>query len=135
MRAMPNRNFRIGSGAGCRRQVDDTAGLHSAPEMPCAPGQLRLVPTPDIALAACRRSVIRRGPQACHRRQRGRYAELGSVRLLKDELEACGAKSKSWTSAPSRLRRKRTVLSEVSELQKGGGRAAWPSSRPDAMLF
>ena len=45
------------------------------------------VPTPDIALAACRRSVIRRG-------QRGRYAELGSVRLLKDEFEACGAKRK-----------------------------------------
>src|ERR1700730_6520794 len=33
-----------------------------------------------------------------------RYAELGSVRLLKDELEACGIKSKSWTSAPGRLR-------------------------------
>jgi DNA invertase Pin-like site-specific DNA recombinase len=28
-----------------------------------------------------------------------RYAELGSVRLLKDELEARGIKSKSWTSA------------------------------------
>jgi site-specific DNA recombinase len=32
-----------------------------------------------------------------------RYAELGSVRLLKDELEACGTKSKSWTSASGRL--------------------------------
>jgi site-specific DNA recombinase len=32
-----------------------------------------------------------------------RYAELGSVRLLKDELEAQGIKSKSWTSAPGRL--------------------------------
>jgi hypothetical protein len=29
---------------GCRRQVDDTAGLLSAAEMPCAPRQLRLVP-------------------------------------------------------------------------------------------
>ena len=29
---------------GCRRQVDGTAGLPSAPEMPCAPGSLRLVP-------------------------------------------------------------------------------------------
>ena len=29
---------------GCRRQVDGTAGLPSAPEMPCAPRQLRLVP-------------------------------------------------------------------------------------------
>jgi DNA invertase Pin-like site-specific DNA recombinase len=28
-----------------------------------------------------------------------RYAELGSVRLLKEELEAQGSKSKSWTSA------------------------------------
>ena len=44
-------------------------------------------PTPDIALAAYRHSVIRRG-------QRGRYAELGSVRLLKDALEACAAKRK-----------------------------------------
>ena len=28
-----------------------------------------------------------------------RYAELGSVRLLKEELDARGIKSKSWTSA------------------------------------
>ena len=32
-----------------------------------------------------------------------RYAELGSVRLLKDELEVQGSKSKSWTSAASRV--------------------------------
>src|SRR5262244_2468599 len=32
-----------------------------------------------------------------------RYAELGSVRLLKEELEARGIKSKSWTSALGRL--------------------------------
>jgi site-specific DNA recombinase len=32
-----------------------------------------------------------------------RYAELGSVRLLKAELEAQGRKSKSWTSAAGRL--------------------------------
>src|ERR1700755_1521176 len=31
------------------------------------------------------------------------YAELGSVRLLKQELDACGIKSKSWTSASGRL--------------------------------
>ena len=31
-----------------------------------------------------------------------RYAELGSVRLLKDEFEARGIKSKSWTSASVR---------------------------------
>ena len=31
-----------------------------------------------------------------------RYAELGSVRLLKAELEAQGSKSKSWTSASGR---------------------------------
>jgi len=31
-----------------------------------------------------------------------RYAELGSVRLLKEELEAQGIKSKSWTSASGR---------------------------------
>ena len=32
-----------------------------------------------------------------------RYSELGSVRLLKSELEARGIKSKSWTSASGRL--------------------------------
>ena len=32
-----------------------------------------------------------------------RYAELGSVRLLKEELDARGIKSKSWTSASGRL--------------------------------
>ena len=32
-----------------------------------------------------------------------RYAELGSVRLLKAELEAQGSKSKSWTSAAGRV--------------------------------
>jgi hypothetical protein len=32
-----------------------------------------------------------------------RYAELGSVRLLRTELEAQGRKSKSWTSAAGRL--------------------------------
>jgi site-specific DNA recombinase len=32
-----------------------------------------------------------------------RYAELGSVRLLKDELAAQGVKSKCWTSASGRL--------------------------------
>src|SRR5207302_5244887 len=31
-----------------------------------------------------------------------RYAELGSVRLLKDELEAHAIKSKSWTSGSGR---------------------------------
>jgi hypothetical protein len=33
---------------GCRRQVDGTAVLPAAPEMTCAPGQLRLVPTGDV---------------------------------------------------------------------------------------
>ena len=33
-----------------------------------------------------------------------RYVELGSVRLLKDELEDRGIKSKSWTSASGRCR-------------------------------
>src|SRR5262249_44918787 len=32
-----------------------------------------------------------------------RYAELGSVRLLKAELEAHGTKSKSWTGAAGRM--------------------------------
>jgi site-specific DNA recombinase len=33
-----------------------------------------------------------------------RYADLGSVRLLKDELDARGIRSKLWTSASGRLR-------------------------------
>jgi len=33
-----------------------------------------------------------------------RYAELGSVRLLQEELKARGIKSKAWTSASGRLR-------------------------------
>src|SRR4029077_6508157 len=37
---------------GCRRQVDGTVGLPSAPEMPCAPGQLHLVPQAVISLHA-----------------------------------------------------------------------------------
>src|SRR6516225_10036743 len=32
-----------------------------------------------------------------------RYAELGSVRLLKEEFETQGSKSKSWTSAAGRV--------------------------------
>ena len=39
-----------------------------------------------------------------------RYAELGSVRLLKDELEARGIKSKSRTSASGRLVGRQAVL-------------------------
>ena len=38
----------LGVKGGCRHQVDGTAGLPSAPEMPCAPRQLRLVPTRDV---------------------------------------------------------------------------------------
>src|SRR6516162_5459627 len=32
-----------------------------------------------------------------------RYAELGSVRLLNEELEAQGSKGKAWTSASGRM--------------------------------
>ena len=35
-----------------RRQVDGTADLPSAPEMPCAPRQLRLVPITDVHRAS-----------------------------------------------------------------------------------
>jgi hypothetical protein len=51
------------------------------------------------------------GPQAGHRRQRGGNRaldlsplyRLGSVRLLKEELEAHGINSKSWKSAAGRV--------------------------------
>ena len=36
---------------GCRRQVDGTAGLPSAPEMPCARRQLRLVPKAEVRVS------------------------------------------------------------------------------------
>jgi hypothetical protein len=55
----------------------------------------------DIALAACRRSVIRRG-------QRGRYAELGSVRLIVGGQARSLRCQAQVTSAPGRPRRKRT---------------------------
>jgi len=63
------------------------------------------------AASPARRSA---GAATAARRHRGeaeivrsifrRYVELGSVRLLKEELEARGTKSKSWTSASGRLR-------------------------------
>jgi len=59
--AYPSEPFRSRTALGQGRlssSVDEAAGLPSAPEMPCAPRQLRLVPTPDIALAACRRSAF-----------------------------------------------------------------------------
>ena len=39
-----------------------------------------------------------------------RYAELGSVRLLKEELDARGIKSKSWTSASGRRDWRQAIL-------------------------
>src|SRR5690349_10180541 len=50
-----------------------------------------------------RKLVIAEGEAEIVRAIFRRYAELRSVRLLKDELEARGIKSKSWTSAAGRL--------------------------------
>ena len=50
-----------------------------------------------------RRLVIVDGEAEIVRTIFRRYAELGSVRLLKEELEAQGRKSKSWTSAAGRM--------------------------------
>ena len=50
-----------------------------------------------------RRLVIVDGEAEIVRTIFRRYAELGSVRLLKEELEARGIRSKSWTSASGRL--------------------------------
>jgi hypothetical protein len=50
-----------------------------------------------------RKLVIAEGEAEIVRAIFRRYAELGSVRLVKDELEARGIKSKSWTSASGRL--------------------------------
>src|SRR3954453_8788212 len=50
-----------------------------------------------------RKLVIAEGEAEIVRAIFRRYTELGSVRLLKDELEARGIKSKSWTSAAGRV--------------------------------
>ena len=50
-----------------------------------------------------RRLVIVDGEAEIVRTIFRRYAELGSVRLLKEELVARGIRSKSWTSASGRL--------------------------------
>jgi len=52
----------FGSRSGCRCQADGVAGLPSAPELPCLPRQLRLVPIPDLTLTAY---FLRRGDSAC----------------------------------------------------------------------
>jgi hypothetical protein len=52
--------FRV---SGCRREVDGTAGLPSAPETACAPRQLRLVPIPDLKP----RGSVRPEPTHCGR--------------------------------------------------------------------
>jgi len=58
---------------GCGRQVDGTAGLPSASEMPCAPSQLRLVPRTDKALSprctsrsASKEAVSKAGSSEAH---------------------------------------------------------------------
>ena len=50
-----------------------------------------------------RKLVIADGEAEIARTVFRRYTELGSVRLLKEELEARGIKSKSWTSASGRV--------------------------------
>src|SRR5438094_3819375 len=50
-----------------------------------------------------RKLVIAEGEAEIVRAIFRRYAELGSVRLLKDELEDRGIKSKSWMSASGRV--------------------------------
>src|SRR5215813_12564873 len=58
---------------------------------------------PPLGYRVCdRKLVIVDGEVEIVRTVFRRYAELGSVRLLKDELEAQGIKSKSWTSASGR---------------------------------
>jgi hypothetical protein len=51
----------MGVKGGCRRQADGAAGLPSAPEMPCAPRLLRLVPLPDSCTAAKRVTLVGMG--------------------------------------------------------------------------
>jgi hypothetical protein len=60
---------------------------------------------PPLGYRVCdRKLVILDGEAEIVRAIFRRYAELGSVRLLKDELEARRIKSKSWTSASGRLK-------------------------------
>jgi len=76
-----------------------------------------------------------------------RYAELGSVRLLKEELEGQGIKSKSWTSASGRrigdkpfsrgalylILQNRTYLGEI--LHKGQSRPGEHTPIIDQLLW
>src|SRR5689334_9671398 len=60
---------------------------------------------PPLGYRVCdRKLVILDGEAEIVRAIFRRYAELGSVRLLKDVLEARRIKSKSWTSASGRLK-------------------------------
>ena len=48
-----------------------------------------------------------------------RYAELGSVGLLRDELEAQSVKSRSWTSASGRLSGGKLIRAAITACQYG----------------
>jgi len=99
------------------------------------------------AASPARRSA---GAATAARRHRGeaeivrsifrRYVELGSVRLLKEELEARGTKSKSWTSASGRLRGGKPfsrgalhlILQKPHLSRRGRSQGAIPSRRTQA---
>jgi hypothetical protein len=87
------------STGGCRRQVDGTAGLPSAPEITCAPRQLRLVPVADLREAAAT-SWRRTAPAGC-----------GAVR----------SRTSPWL-APSGFRSARTHPPNASIPLAGAGR-------------
>jgi hypothetical protein len=108
---------------GCRRQVDGTAGLPSAPEMPCAPRQLRLVPIADVhwALLQPARSI-----------QSGGSPEAKSIRQVSLAGVECGI----YEKREAREWRSQTLLSGRkcrSSLAVGARRLIEPQFRRHPM--
>ena len=91
----------VSAKGGCPRQADGTAGLPpSAPEMPCAPKWLRLVPTRDI-LRMYAPPVRADDPVAISRQSRMSGKAIGTAALKR----SCGPGHE--TAAPARYWRRR----------------------------
>jgi len=80
---------------GCRRQVDGTAGLPSAPEMPCAPRQLRLVPLPDLTANQVVKAKKVVGYAASRLEQRLCFSQIGGIEALGERTRPT-ARAASW---------------------------------------
>ena len=105
----------VSAKGGCPRQADGTAGLPSAPEMPCAPKWLRLVPTRDI-LRMYAPPVRADDPVAISRQSRMSGKAIGTAALKR----SCGPGHE--TAAPARYWRRRI---QKRSGDSEGGRIWW----------